>query len=109
MATWIEKQLTNIADFASDLAETIYNDSQDQNKHYQSPLELNGLAMRHMMKNVRYYKKEYPYAICGDSGRLRTIDKYIAVSGWRPSTFDLDTTVINREFQNISSNFNIQN
>lgn len=105
MAGWIEKQLSNIADFATEMADKIY---QKEESGFQSPLELNGLAMRQMMKNTAYYKKEYPYAICGDSGFLRTIDKYVSASGWRPATFDINNTVVNAEFENISKEFDVQ-
>lgn len=101
-----EKAGTAIADFSKDLGKQVWNELNEE--QYQSPLEIQGIAMREAMRSVRYYKKEYPYAYCDDNGFLRGNKGYVAASGWRPATYNLVKHVVDREYENISSKFNVQ-
>ena len=101
-----EKAGTAIADFSKDLGKQVWNELNEE--QYQSPLEIQGIAMRKAMRSVRYYKKEYPYAYCDDNGFLRGNKGYVAASGWRPATYNLVKYVVDREYENIASKFNVQ-
>ena len=101
-----EKAGTAIADFSKDLGKQVWNELNEE--QYQSPLEIQGIAMRQAMRPVRYYKKEYPYAYCDDNGFLRGNKGYVAASGWRPATYNLVKYVVDREYENIASKFNVQ-
>lgn len=76
--------------------------------HYQSPLEVIGIVRRQAMKPVRYYGKQYPYAVGVTDSVLRYNDTYVSTTGWRPSTYKLVTTIQDNEFENISNEFEMR-
>lgn len=76
--------------------------------YYQSPLEVIGLARRQAMKPVRYYGKQYPYAVGVTDSVVRYNGGYVSTTGWRPSTYKLVMTIQDNEFENISNEFDMR-
>lgn len=106
MGSWFEKQGKNIAKFAENLGKKIENEL-TQSSH-QSSLEIYGMVAREVMLNGKYYNKYQPYAYCADNGYLKGNKAYVSISGWRPATFEVKKLAVDKEFYNISKNFNIQ-
>lgn len=80
----------------------------EETQGYQSPLETMGIAMRDTMRPIQYYNKKYEYAIPVASDEIRTNSAYVSVSGWRPSTMDLNLDIHDKEWDTISSEFTVQ-
>ena len=72
-------------------------DSVGEDTAYQSPLELNGRAMRAVSRQMNYYSKYYPYVSSSDNALLRTNNAYVSTSGWKPATVSVDKTNILQE------------
>lgn len=76
--------------------------------HCQSPLEVIAIVRRQAMKPVRYYGKQYPYAVSVTDGVIRHNNSYVSTTGWRPSTFKLVTTIQDNEFENLTNEFDMR-
>lgn len=75
---------------------------------YQSPLECVGICRREVLKPLRYYGKQYPYAMPVEVDYIKTNNSYVAASGWRPSTYELRTEIQDKEFQRVAKEFDVQ-